>query len=77
MCHGRTTPFLLFTEISLSSAIAGTILRVTYGIEVATSNDKFVALAEAALLCMSQALRPGAFLVDVLPFRKFIFSFLI
>lgn len=45
-------------------------MRVTYGITIALTEDRYIRLAEKALEGMSTAARPGAFLVDFVPFCK-------
>ena len=50
---------------------AGTIMKITYGIDVADPNDRYITVAEAALDGMAKAASPGAFLVDMLPIRTF------
>lgn len=46
-------------------------MMVTYGIEIESRQDRFITLAEEALKAISDAARPGVFLVDIFPFRKF------
>uniref|UniRef100_A0A0W0FF05 Cytochrome P450 n=3 Tax=Moniliophthora roreri TaxID=221103 RepID=A0A0W0FF05_MONRR len=47
-----------------------TIMSVAYGIEVKGENDPWVALVEAAVKPVIDAIVPGAFLVDSFPFLK-------
>ncbi|KAF8874417.1 cytochrome P450 [Infundibulicybe gibba] len=49
---------------------ASVIMNVTYGINVAPHDDRYITIAEKALDGMAKAANPGAFLVDVLPFLK-------
>ena len=53
-----------------SSLAASSIMRVTYGIEVNETNDKYISTAEKAMYVFSTASEPGAFVVDYLPIRK-------
>ncbi|KAF7420894.1 hypothetical protein PC9H_011412 [Pleurotus ostreatus] len=49
---------------------AGTILEVTYGIQVSSYNDPYVTNAEQCLAALASASIPGAFLVDTFPILK-------
>ncbi|EGO22751.1 hypothetical protein SERLADRAFT_371048 [Serpula lacrymans var. lacrymans S7.9] len=51
---------------------ASVIMNVIYGIEIAPRNDRYIDIAEKALDGMAKAAAPGAFLVDVLPFLKYV-----
>ncbi|KAG6819914.1 hypothetical protein H0H93_007448 [Arthromyces matolae] len=51
---------------------ASVIMNVTYGIQIAPKNDRYVEIAEKALAGMAEAANPGAFLVEFLPFLKYI-----
>lgn len=51
---------------------ASVIMKVTYGIDLAPKNDRYIVIAEQALAGMAEAANPGAFLVDLLPILKFI-----
>lgn len=54
----------------MPSLAASTIIKVTYGIDVQDSHDKYVHAAEEALNVAIAASLPGSFLVDVIPIRK-------
>jgi hypothetical protein len=43
-------------------------MNLTYGIHIAPKDDRYITMAEKALAGMSEAAKPGAFLVDFLPF---------
>lgn len=58
----------------LGSTAAATIMRVAYGIQVDDSGDRYIAAAEEAMDSLSQAGVPGAFLVDTIPIRSYIYS---
>ncbi|EPQ51619.1 cytochrome P450 [Gloeophyllum trabeum ATCC 11539] len=51
---------------------ASTIMKLIYGIDIAPKNDRYVAIAEEALMALGQAAAPGAFLVDLLPILKYV-----
>jgi hypothetical protein len=54
-----------------SSTAAATVLKISHGYTVLeTGKDPFVTLAETALEEFSMSTVPGAFLVDVLPWRE-------
>ena len=53
--------------MQLCSFSTASIMLVTYGIEVIDSDDKYIAAAETAVGNVSEAFRPGAFLVDTIP----------
>ena len=46
------------------------IFRISHGYQVQSDHDPFVKLAEDALAVFSKTSTHGAFLVDILPFRK-------
>lgn len=51
---------------------ARVIMSITYGIDTLPEGDPFVTAAEDALHTIAMAARPGAFLVDSLPFLKYV-----
>jgi len=48
------------------------VLALTYGLPIRTQDDPYLALAEEAVRTVSAAAVPGAFLVDFMPFLKYI-----
>ena len=52
------------------------VFRIVYGITIKEENDEFVALAERALQITSEGLRPGKFLVQYLPFLRYVPSWM-
>ena len=50
----------------------GIILRTTYGYEVKDGHDDYVDLIERANANFSRSSVPGAFMVDLLPFLKYL-----
>lgn len=44
-------------------------MGVTYGIPIASTEDRYITIAEKALDGMGKAASPGAFLVDLIPIR--------
>jgi len=50
----------------------GVILRTTYGYEVKDGHDDYVDLIERANSNFSTSSVPGAFMVDILPFLKYL-----
>ena len=48
-------------------------MSITYGITIATKDDHYIAVAEEALDGMGKAATPGAFFVDFIPIRMFLF----
>lgn len=55
----------------LKHAIGSILLDVVYGYEVLPEDDPFVKLAEDTVILTTHAISPGAFLVNVIPSRKF------
>ena len=53
------------------SLAAATILRITYGVKVENSDSRYVTLARNTIEAAVESAIPGAFLVDLLPFRQF------
>lgn len=45
-------------------------MGITYGITIADHGDQYITMAEKALEGAGQAASPGAFLVDIIPFRE-------
>ena len=56
----------------ISSTFAATIMKIGYGIVIKESDDPYISMAEIALTGASDASAPGAFLVDMLPFLKYV-----
>jgi len=54
------------------STFAATIMSVAYGISVKESGDPYISRAEVALDGFAAAAIPGSFMVDFLPFLKYI-----
>lgn len=50
-------------------------MSVAYGIQITSTDDRYISIAEKALAGMAKAANPGAFLVDLLPFCEFDFQF--
>jgi hypothetical protein len=79
--HFRQSVFFFFYRMSLicshidhlaahwvSSNAASFIMNLTYGIHIASREDRYITIAEKALAGVSEAAKPGEFLVDLLPF---------
>ncbi|TFK35043.1 cytochrome P450 [Crucibulum laeve] len=56
----------------LRHTFVATIMRAVYDIDVAESDDLYISTAEAALAGLAIAGNPGAFLVDLIPFLKYV-----
>jgi hypothetical protein len=65
----RPVPFESLFDVPSFSNAAAVIMGITYGINIADKEDRYIATAEKALEGMGQAASPGAFLVDLLPCR--------
>jgi hypothetical protein len=50
--------------------VGESIIKLTYGLDVKEENDPYIDCFEQAILSLSQAGTPGAFLVDTFPFLK-------
>ncbi|KAI0759411.1 cytochrome P450 [Trametes elegans] len=57
-------------------AAARLILTVTYGLEVASADDEYVSHAEETMRMISQATVPGAFLCDLIPWIRYLPSWI-
>ena len=64
--------FQLYITFIFTSKAGGIILRATYGYEVNEGHDDYVDLIQRANSNFNRAGTPGAFLVDVLPFLKYL-----
>ena len=63
--------FGLITSAGLSSEAGAIILKLAYGYTIEPrKEDPLVDLADEALIQFSLSTTPGAWLVDVMPFRK-------
>ena len=61
---------LVFVPKKCSRTIGAVIFRISHGYQVQDDHDPFIALAENAVHIFSMSTAPGAFLVDVVPFRE-------
>ncbi|KAJ3769540.1 cytochrome P450 [Lentinula raphanica] len=64
----------LINHLRLNSA--SVIMNVVYGIELQDQDDHYITVAETALDGMAKAANPGAFLVDIFPFFKYVPSWM-
>ena len=64
--------FVSFLLTTCRSFTAGVVLRITYGYDVAATNDEYVHLAEAAGGPLLQVVHAGSYLVDYIPALKYI-----
>lgn len=55
----------------LHSLVGGLAFSLAYGIPTQSSNDPYIHLAEQAIEPAGRAVVPGAYLVDVLPFLRY------
>ena len=77
--RGRTSPFTIFLVTSKrflhflrTSLVGSSILSMTYSINVRPYNDPYIKIVEEAMAAISEVLIPGAFLVDIIPFLKYV-----
>lgn len=75
---------LRLSDTSLSAILSSTftlivyrhagqlILKYTYGVDVRSRHDRYVQVAQNVMDAVSDAGKPGAWVVDALPFREFI-----
>lgn len=56
----------------LNRTFGGLALSIAYGLPIREHDDPYLALAEEAVQTVSAAIVPGAFLVDFMPFLKYI-----
>ncbi|KAK0199540.1 cytochrome P450 [Desarmillaria ectypa] len=63
---------LRYNSRALNSMAARVVMSITYGIDTLPEGDPFVAAAEDALHAVAVAAIPGTFLVDSLPFLKYV-----
>lgn len=61
---------MLFIFDANACRLAGQqILQSTYGIKVESQEDRFIRNVQTAIGAVSDAARPGLFIVDAIPFR--------
>ena len=78
---GRTSQFIIY-DISSHwqtpslylrfSLVGSTSISMTYGINIHPYNDPYIKIAEEAAVAGAELLIPGAFLVDIIPFLKYV-----
>jgi cytochrome P450 len=51
-------------------AAAKGIMKTTYGLDIESWNDRFLALSQSGITRLGEAIIPGAYLVDILPLLK-------
>ena len=59
----------------LLSAVGGTVLSMTYGIDIKPIDDPLVELAETAVKTLAKAGSVGLFIMDLIPIIKYIPEF--
>lgn len=62
-------PSHIFLTLHIYRLSAAIIMKVTYGYEIESHNDKHVSIAENAVQMLSDSTVPGAMLVNILPIR--------
>ncbi|KAJ6507474.1 cytochrome P450 [Mycena vulgaris] len=68
--EARSKGSIGFRSVQTAAAM---VLHLTYGYQIKeTESDPFVDLADKAMLEFSQIMRPGAFLIEVLPILKYV-----
>ena len=55
---------------SFLSILGSTILRIVYGIEINSPSDEILVLEEQAMSAIKEAMTPGKYLVEALPFLR-------
>ncbi|KIJ26834.1 hypothetical protein M422DRAFT_191689 [Sphaerobolus stellatus SS14] len=65
------TPDAEITD-NLQSSVAGTILEVVYGYNVASADDYFLQTTERSMTAFNEAVQPGKFLVETFPLLQHI-----
>ncbi|KAI5119818.1 hypothetical protein M0805_006951 [Coniferiporia weirii] len=54
------------------NSVGATIMMMTYGHEVQPENDPYITIAEGGAAALAGAAAPGAFLVEVIPWLKYV-----
>lgn len=54
------------------SMVGGSTISLTYGLDIKDTNDPFVDLANRGIQSIAQAAAPGAFLVDLISWLKYV-----
>ena len=52
-------------------------MDIVYGIQIMDKTGEYIHIAESALEGMSEAAVPGAFLVDQIPWRTYVYMLLV
>ena len=58
------------------SVFGSAIIRITYGLEVADKDDRYVQMAEEAIPGFNAAFMPGKYLVETFPSLRFLPSWM-
>ena len=67
----RSALCYFLAHVALHSTFGAAVLKIAYGI-TAEENDQYLAAVDASLEASSQGLVPGKFLVEYLPFLRYI-----
>ncbi|KAJ3478419.1 hypothetical protein NLI96_g9762 [Meripilus lineatus] len=67
--YSPPTPGGVSTRLSF---VARNLIKVMYGYTIKKSHDRLLAITEQAVVLMTQAATPGAFLVDTFPLLKYV-----
>ena len=70
-------PFSLKPHLFSPSSAASTILRVTYGITDSAASNEFESRAEEAFRIVMDTMKPGRFLVEILPICAYLWLFIL
>lgn len=70
-CAFNKSFFILLSNSSIS-AVGGSILSFAYGLPVKKANDPLMAQAQAGVECITATAVPGKYVVDVLPFLRYL-----
>ena len=60
----------------MDSTFAAAVLQILYGIHVADGTDQYVLMAEESMDAVANGLVAGKFLVELLPFLRYVPSWL-
>lgn len=68
--------FFTLPDILLDSLAGATTLALAYGLEIQQTDDRYLQIAERAVIGLAETFVPGRFLVDSIPLLKYVPSWM-
>ena len=72
MRRSYAIPFVLTLTVADSSTFAATVMRITYGIELSETNDKYFMMVQRLAEIGEDIAVPGRYPVEAIPLLRFL-----